>query len=641
MSVQSSGSFTESWSDFAVKIFKWREDDVWSRAVAQHFGFPVAGLFAWQASYIRCLWVLACFGFIFALLEGSLSEDENDKVRPFFCLAILLFGAAVSEFENPEERIMAVARAAGLAPQADEGAEPLEAPIETAPRALWIKNRPMWVRWARTCVLVPLVSLQFLVIASVFVCVFWFEMYVIFEWGQCRRINDEHRAEHGEHSGFPCRSSDMYRGYWAAFVLESLPSITEGILFELLIGVSKSMAEFVCVQQQNWRTEQQYKFAFVIQVFLIEMVGKVGFMCVLAFSFTPNWGMYGDCMTSIDSLVFGSASLSCIKVGVPYELRKAMLRRAMRGPMMVSMLVGLTIKVLVPKLVTKMVWAARERPSEETRRGCCWPCKNCGRWLLRLLGLIFIFDCDAVGGLSFVKKRMMHISNDRTESRRTSWASTSSVTADDAVQEPPTRTISAASERDVALAALAQPQLLARTDIESALHEGLRKEFTVADEYLEVILHFTYFSFFWLVWPMGCLFALMNFLLEYRFDVAKLGQVRRRPVPKPDRNLRKLLKTVATIISAAAIPFNVLIMLLPFEVLVIWFPSHFTELVMEEEHDEHVYRQSLDLSDYVPYWVLTFFLSSLLLFACSYVLRQAILEVRRRDLKLRQRHGRN
>lgn len=178
------------------------------------------------------------------------------------------------------------------------------------------------------------------------------------------------------------------------------------------------------------------------------------------------------------------------------------------------------------------------------------------------------------------------------------------------------------------------PSPLSRREIEGALHEGLRKEFNIADEYLEVVLHFTYFSFFGLVWPMGCLFALMNFLLEYRFDVAKLGQVRRRPMPKQDRNLRKLLKTFAIIISMIAIPFNVLMMLIPFEVLVVWFPEYFTEMVtVTVDGEERAKQQSMELGVYVPYWVLALFLTSLVLFACSFLLRLSLREIRRRDLK--------
>lgn len=369
----------------------------------------------------------------------------------------------------------------------------------------------------------------------------------------------------------------------------------------------------------------------MLQVFLIEMVGKVGFVSVLAFSFTPNWGLYSDCETAPDSLVLGRTSISCIKMGVPYQLRKKMLQRAMRGPMLVSMLVGMTVKVLVPKLITNMVWASRTRPSEERRPGCgFFTC--CGRWLLRVLGLIFIFDCDAVGGLRFLRNEMMHLaegSEDSHEGEVTKWSLGARVIDLDNADEHS----DALSRNEAApFSAAASKAYLARSEIEGVLHEGLRKEFAVADEYLEVMLHFTYFSFFGLVWPLGCLFALVNVLLEYRFDVAKLGHVRRRPMPKQDKNLRKLLKAFAMIVSTVALPFNVLMMLIPFEVLVIWFPEHFTEEVIEEGSGR-AYTESLALADYVPYWVLAFFSTSLVLFACSHLLRLGIREVRRRDLQ--------
>merc|ERR1711971_1348288 len=51
----------------------------------------------------------------------------------------------------------------------------------------------------------------------------------------------------------------------------------------------------------------------------------------------------------------------------------------------------------------------------------------------------------------------------------------------------------------------------------SALQEGYRKEHEPFNEYLELLLHMLWTSSFAIVWPLGCVWALMNLLLEYRF----------------------------------------------------------------------------------------------------------------------------
>lgn len=642
MTIQASGPRQLPRKDRLMRMLKLSEDGTWIRGVAKHFGPAIAGLFAWEAAYIRCLWALALLGLVFTLLQGILSVAAYDTIRPFFCVALIVFGASVAEFADPEERIQCIRdRRSCFVPASPDSI--LSGQVSAAselsrismsengdvPRSQYVDGRPLYIRWAHSLILVPSILLELILISTVFAGLFWFEMWVIFEWGQCRRINQEHRQMNGDQSGYPCRSSDMYRGFWPALFLESLPSILEGILFEALAGISKSLATIIC-DQQNWRLQREYDFAFFLQVVILEMAGKVGFVSVLAFAFAPRWGGV-NCASAPDTILLGSMSLSCIKAGVPYELRKKMLQRAMRGPMLVSMLVGLVVKVLVPQLVAYMLWASRTRSAvEKQRMSACAPCMYCGRALLRILGLIFIFDCEAVGGLAFILRKMpVVVKKEERLSMKISvnpdWPEDDSVQPKSLFQDDP-RNVEFGPVSVLALqlrGAMGEGKSLAA--LEAAMHEGLRKEFCILDEYIELVLHFTYFSFFGLVWPLGSVFALVNYMLEYKFDSLKLAFVRRRALPRVDDNLHKLLKTATSIVAMLAIPFNVCLMLLPFEQLVVWFPNHFSnDAEGTNHHYDAVGREELVLARYWHWWVPIWAITSAILLVFAHMIRSSI-----------------
>jgi len=124
--------------------------------------------------------------------------------------------------------------------------------------------------------------------------------------------------------------------------------------------------------------------------------------------------------------------------------------------------------------------------------------------------------------------------------------------------------------------------------IQDAFYQGMRKEFCVLDEYLEQLLHFTFFTFFGMVWPLGCTFALMNYLLEFRFDILKLGYVRRRSLPKPDQSLRRLIRVCTRIIAYVSIVIQVALMLLSFQQLQVWLPYRFGQRNLQQYTGEWV-----------------------------------------------------
>lgn len=110
-------------------------------------------------------------------------------------------------------------------------------------------------------------------------------------------------------------------------------------------------------------------------------------------------------------------------------------------------------------------------------------------------------------------------------------------------------------------------EVATRTRLWSALLEGYRREHEPFDEYLEMLLHFLWTSCFAIVWPVGCVWALINQLLEYRFDCAKLLVVRRRRFPNTRHMSVAWVPFFTNIVCQVAIVVNVALLLLPYRIL--------------------------------------------------------------------------
>lgn len=120
-----------------------------------------------------------------------------------------------------------------------------------------------------------------------------------------------------------------------------------------------------------------------------------------------------------------------------------------------------------------------------------------------------------------------------------------------------------------------------RWQLWSALQEGERKEHEPFDEYIELLLHFLWTSCFAIVWPLGTVFALINQLLEYRFDCVKLLAVRRRRFPSTRHMSVAWVPLCAKIVCHVSILVNISLLLMPYRQMLVWSPDSCSE---ETEH---------------------------------------------------------
>jgi hypothetical protein len=106
----------------------------------------------------------------------------------------------------------------------------------------------------------------------------------------------------------------------------------------------------------------------------------------------------------------------------------------------------------------------------------------------------------------------------------------------------------------------------------TVLLEGEWREHNPFDEYIELLLHFLWTSCFAIVWPLGTVFALVNQLLEYRFDCLKLIAIRRRRFPSTRFMSLVWVPTCARIVCHVSIFVNVCLLTLPYQPL--WVGVH-------------------------------------------------------------------
>jgi len=192
---------------------------------------------------------------------------------------------------------------------------------------------------------------------------------------------------------------------------------------------------------------------------------------------------------------------------------------------------------------------------------CCAPTT----FILRVGLLIFQIDCSAVRGLHFLCQWPARvISGIPYVNGKTMAAHVVPLKDPDAVQ---------GCIGDPDASRFEDQELAKRSRLQDVLLEGDRREHQPFDEYIELLLHFLWISSFAIVWPLGCVFALINQFLEFRFDCAKLLIVRRRRFPCSRHMLVAWVPCFASIVCHISIVVNVLLLLLPYRQLLLWYPE--------------------------------------------------------------------
>lgn len=428
--------------------------------------------------------------------------------------------------------------------------------------------------------IVLMVLVEWAVLFGFFSCIVWFEMWVI----GCR--------EYSEVMGiWDCLPADTWHDS-LGFIVEALPSICEGVFFELILAISKIIARRF-ISHFEFPTLERRDFAIVSVIFFLEVVGKIGFVFLFAFAFVTPWSDTGNdaCRRYWDYYVLGESSLACLKGKIPFEVRLNMLTSAMKGPMLVSGLVGIGVKTLLPFLLEKLRCFCR------CQYFFCPVCFAPANFLLRALVLIFQADYSAVGG-----HQMLFRWPPTLEKQGLSFGGLSEVIG------------SRCDGEDLEHNTVLSKTSATESDwLSSALLEGQRREYEPFDEYIELLLHFLWLLCFGFIWPFGCICALMNQFLEYRFDCMKLLCVRRRRIPSTRHMSVVWVPSASWIICHVGIIVNAALVTFPYRL-----PSHIFPVDCMPR-TETVANWPISLATFALIWILLLVLRWLVSSNISYL----------------------
>jgi len=418
------------------------------------------------------------------------------------------------------------------------------------------------------CALPLVIAVLFLALL-VFVFVFWLEVFVVYEWGDCIHLG--------------CRSAHIKYGF-IGWLASSIPSVLEAILFTLFSDVSIFVADLL-LWIRNYQfhdTRMLFRFATIVTT---DAIGKLGTFGILALLFVPAWddestlpGLPSnfstmnstegriarngvDCSDLPDAAILGRGALLCLRRRLDPDYRRWLFQQSMKGPFVVVPFVSILRKVLLPMAFQKVqarLWRCERRQRGAAAEPCCCSCRVT-RFMLRAAGLIFAYDSARVGyarflcfGSPFQLAATEETEGEMPEDSEVREAGTDSEAngADPKADSEATgadpkadyeancadpNADSAAKGNEHALKP--RPKL-----IRQALREVLTKGFKPEDVVLDSLLSIQWVGFFTAVWPWGCIPTLAAWILQTRTAFVLLLIGKQRAFPHPPHALQQVAK---------------------------------------------------------------------------------------------------
>ncbi|CAJ1350085.1 unnamed protein product [Effrenium voratum] len=336
--------------------------------------------------------------------------------------------------------------------------------------------------------------------------------YLIYVWGECLERQ--------------CKSPANVHGFKGLLADISADIALALVLVVLLGEVCKALA-MQLAKLWNFKYMRRRQYMQAMLSLFIEVLAKVGLFSMMAFVFLPGWhaepekGVLPDvreaCGGYVDfeicSWMFDcgpedqlccAGSFLCAKDLLTFGERLDLFHQWLWAPFIVCPFVDMLPAVLAPLIAKRLSkWADYVGPGTEGQklglgRRCLngWAscfCCCCGRWLSRLLALIFVLDAEVTG--------LRYLCFGRT------FGTTQLDTMD--------------MDDDYCERCLDGP-----------LEQVVLREFDALDELKDLKLNFLFVVLFAPVLPWAIIPSLLARLVELRIKIPKLFLVRRRSFPR-------------------------------------------------------------------------------------------------------------
>lgn len=468
------------------------------------YGGAVAYSFAWADYYVHMLWGLAVMAAI-ALIANAQPEAVEGWIRApweVYKVAIVLWTFGIAVGTRSKHNLLRHAQSEDCCKKRRNAIRnPSYNPNYE------IKNKLLLYIIAK-----PLLLLFSFLVGSILLLVLQINIFLTWDWGDCLRLG--------------CFDPEEKHGFWG-WLAEVCSDILLAIVFEGLLSLAKVAGEKVAtLQNHEWLDE--HKAAAIMHSVIVEALGKVGPFVLLAFLFVPEWSntaatarIDADCSDIPGFDLVGVSYLPCLRRKLSPEVRRFIFVRTTKGPFIVAPFVAILMKVIVP-------WVA-ERFEETASVLRCRCSVGVLRGITRILALIFSYDSESVGCLSFLRRGWpfgavsLEVALPSTEQSGSRVRAILSFVIGLESDDPDGFDLEADTK------GIADQRLKAT---HKALRQSIKKQFDPLDELLELKLSFLFVAFFAPVRPVGVFPTLAARLLETHADLTKMLFVRRRPFPE-------------------------------------------------------------------------------------------------------------
>jgi len=375
-----------------------------------------------------------------------------------------------------------------------------------------------------------------------------------------------------------CRDPVEKHGF-LGWLAEVSVDILMAIFFELFFILTKKLAEWLA-EMRNYRREDERRLSvemLTVVIFAVERIGTFGIVAIL---FVPQWEVPPaddkvDMSVDCSDLVIGDASFFCLQRRLPLRRRQDVFARSLTGPFVVAPYVNIGIKVLAPLAADRLDQIAR-------KARCCGildPCFGILRGTVRILAIVFAYEGDSVGCLSFVafgwpfgraagaapqpgvaskaasgwpfwraapeEDIGSKDSDPQEHSSPRSWEPPEGGDPgpdedSDPQEHSSPRSCEPPEGDDPGPDEDCAPAKERPWQVKGLLQQAARKPFEPMSELLEMELNFLWVVFFAPVLPWGIIPMLLARIFETKSDLTKLLFVRRRCFPEPDGLERSL-----------------------------------------------------------------------------------------------------
>jgi len=375
-------------------------------------------------------------------------------------------------------------------------------------------------------------------------------LMLTFDWGDCITIGSMEKK---------CEGPDVKHGFLGAIVTMVL-----GICFAFFLEGMKGLANAFGDFAASW-----YNFEYTIDRQLLANTYAVWLQCVnqcaplmiYGLLFVTPWpgsahedspaNANADCSDLLTFNIVGQSSFFCLSRRIGADRRRHVYRNMLTGPLLVSPFVRLIMTVYLPMLLRRLNYYQVSDPTPVPGLRRLMFLRRLWGALARLLGLIFVFDGESVGGIKFVTVGDPFVVSPAEEAAGGEAGTEKLEPEAPGAQARGDSGRLAPQDSEPLVSQVSQGthswKLRGGTEeilLRDTLQEVKLREFDVEKEIVEMQIVLVFVVMFAPIAPEGVFTMLLGRIIESKLELSKLLFVKRRPFPDQGGSVIEMHKGV-------------------------------------------------------------------------------------------------